>query len=121
MNKSQLIAVRNSFQTLLDNYQIVGTALEPFKNAMVDLNAVIDTPDDTPAAPAAAPAVSATAISEGVAQIMMPIFQRLADSMQIIGSGVQQLQADFSATAPASTPTTPPAAQPAAPAAQPAA
>jgi hypothetical protein len=47
-NKIALIAVRDAFQSLLDNYQVMDTAMVTFKGAMVGLNNIIETPDAAP-------------------------------------------------------------------------
>jgi hypothetical protein len=97
-----LIAVRDQFQALLDSYQITGTAVDPYKNAMVQLNNIIETPPAIIAVVTEAPDYTSS-----LAAIQM--------QLNTVSSGVINLQAmatQASATAAAASNTT--AAAPAA-------
>jgi ssDNA-binding Zn-finger/Zn-ribbon topoisomerase 1 len=48
MSKQNLIEVRNLFQSLLDNYQVMDTSMVTFKTAMVQLESIIEAPEAPP-------------------------------------------------------------------------
>ena len=79
-NKVALIAVRDAFQSLLDNYQVMDTAMVAYKGAMVGLNSIIETPD--------APAVTVQQPVVGTADVIAGVLAGLGDLGDSIGVSV---------------------------------
>lgn len=65
MSKELLIAVREQFQSLLDNYHVPDVAMATFKGAMMQLSGIIETPEAPPVV-ALHPVTSTDAVVQGV-------------------------------------------------------
>jgi hypothetical protein len=76
MSKQNLIEVRNLFQSLLDNYQVMDTSMVTFKMAMVQLESIIEAPE--------APAVTVQQPVVGTADVIAGVLAGLAN----LGAGI---------------------------------
>jgi hypothetical protein len=90
MSKIILIGIRDQLQGLLDNYQVMDTAMVPFKTALGSLNDVIETPD--------APAVTVQQPVVGTADVIAGVLAGLGNLGDGISAAVlAKVQAPFDA------------------------
>lgn len=129
-----LAGIAASFQALLDNHQIPGTALEPFKCSLVELNAVIAMGDEpAQGEPAEVPSITvdpeaiAKTISDklktegfDMATKLFMLVGNIKDSLSDISKQLVDLRTAYEELNAAPSATTVPAATAAAPAAAPA-
>lgn len=98
--KSALIAVRDTLQSLLDNYLISDTAMVAYKGAMVDLNNIIAEPEAAPVATVQ----PVTATVDVVAGVLAGVAAPLDDMLSKLTGRLAAIQNDTFAIKAATVP-----------------